>query len=256
VFTDRTALRTTAYGDRGPLAARVAIYRWQQDPVDLPGLALAALAGVGGVVLDAGCGLGTYVDRLRAERPDLRVLPLDLSAGMAPEVVGDIQALPLADRSIGGALAMHMLYHVPDIPAAVRELRRVVQPGGVLVVSTNGADDKREVDQLLAGAVHDLTGATIEVPDADGRFTPGEAGLLRAEFGSVEVELLERETLVPEVEPVVAYVDSMRALTGSLVPTGVPWEAFLGAVRARVAAEIDRHGAWRLGNQVGVLTCR
>ena len=99
MFIDRTALRTTAYGDRRPLAARVAIYRWQQDPVDLPGLALAALAGVGGAVLDAGCGLGTYVD------------------------------------------------------------------------------------QLLAGAVHDLTGATIEVPDTDGRFTPGEAGLLRARGG-------------------------------------------------------------------------
>ena len=256
MFTDRTALRTTAYGDRGPLAARISIYRWQRDPVDLPGLALKALAAVHGAVLDAGCGLGTYVDRLRAERPDLRVLPLDLSAGMRPEVVGDVQALPLADASVGGALAMHMLYHVPDIPAAVRELRRVLQPGGVLVVSTNGADDKREIGQLFADAVHDLTGTAIEIPDADGRFTPADAGLLRAEFGTVEVEVLERETLVPEAEPVVAFVDSMRALTGAELPAEVPWDAFLDAVRARVAAEIERRGAWRLGNQVSVLTCR
>ena len=28
------------------------------------------------------------------------------------------------------ALAMHMLYHVPDVPAAVAELRRIVKPGG------------------------------------------------------------------------------------------------------------------------------
>jgi len=255
VFTDRTALRTAAYGDPGPLAARLSIYRFQRDPVDLPGLALTALAGVRGTVLDAGCGLGTYVDRLRSERPDLRVLPLDLSAGMRPEVVGDVQALPLADASVGGALAMHMLYHVPDIPAAIRELRRVVEPGGVLVVSTNGSQDKLEIGRLVSDAVHDLTGTTVEPPDADSRFTPDDAGLLRAEFGTVEVEVLERETLVPEVEPVVAFVDSMRALTGALVPAEVPWETFLGAVRARVAAEIERHGVWRLGNQVGVLTC-
>lgn len=66
MFTDRATLRTKAYADQAPLAARVAIYRWQRDRVDLPGHALEALADTRGTVLDAGCGLGTYVDRLRA----------------------------------------------------------------------------------------------------------------------------------------------------------------------------------------------
>ncbi|HEX7186941.1 MAG TPA: class I SAM-dependent methyltransferase [Actinomycetes bacterium] len=256
MFTDRTALQTAAYAEQGPLAARLAIYRWQRNPVDLQGLALAALAGVSGTVLDAGCGLGTYVARLRRERPDLRVLPLDLSAGMRPAVVGDIQALPLADASVGGALAMHMLYHVPDIPVAVHELRRVVQPGGVLVVSTNGVDDKLEVGNLIAAAVRDLTGSVIEPPDSDGRFTPEDAGVLRAEFGTVEVAVYDREVVVSAAEPVVAFVDSMRALTGAVLPAEVPWDAFLDAVRLRVSAEVERHGAWTMRSQVGILTCR
>ncbi len=159
MFTDRTALTSRAYNEQGPLAARLAIYDYQRDRVDLPGLAVAALADVRGTVLDAGCGLGTYVRRLRDERPDLDVLPLDLSAGMGPEVVGDIQALPLADGSVDAALAMHMLYHVPDIELAARELRRVVRPGGVLLASTNAADDKAEVAELWAAAVEDLTGS-------------------------------------------------------------------------------------------------
>lgn len=82
VFTDRATLRTKAYAARAPLAARVSIYRWRRDRVDLPGLALEALADTRGTVLEAGCGLGTFVDRLRAGRPDLRVVPLDLSAGI------------------------------------------------------------------------------------------------------------------------------------------------------------------------------
>jgi SAM-dependent methyltransferase len=256
VFTDRMTLRTAAYADHRPLAARVAIYQWQRDRVDLPGVALAALRDVRGTVLDAGCGLGTYVDRLRADRPDLLVLPLDLSAGMGPEVVGDIQALPLADDAVGAALAMHMLYHVPGIPAAVRELRRVVEPGGVLVVSTNGADDKAEVGQLWVGAVHDLTGITVDLPDFDGRFTLDDGDLLRAAFDHVSLEVYRRETLVPEVEPVVAFIDSMQALSGQLLPDGVTWPAFLDAVRARVTAEVERNGVWRLGNETGVFTCR
>jgi SAM-dependent methyltransferase len=256
VFTDRAALRTDAYASTSPLAARLSIYQWQDNRIDLPGLALVALSGIKGTVLDAGCGLGTYVERLRAERQELRVLALDLSAGMRPDVVGDVQALPLRDASVGGALAMHMLYHVPNILGAVRELRRVIEPGGVLVVSTNGSDDKLELGRLIADAVGDLTGAVIEAPDPDGRFTPDDAALLRESFDSVTIEVYERETLVPEVEPVVAFVDSMRTWTEALLPADVSWETFLAAVRVRVAAGVMAKGAWRLGNQVGVLTCR
>lgn len=256
MFTNRAALRTDAYAGHGPLAARLAIYRWQRDRIDLPGLALAALATVRGVVLDAGCGLGTYTDRLRVQRSDLDVLALDLSAGMAPQVVGDVQALPLPDASMGGAMAMHMLYHVPDIPVAVAELRRVLTPDGVLVVSTNGPEDKAEIGQLFTDAIRDLTGTVIELPDGDSRFTTEHADLLRDKFETVDVEVFERETLVPEAEPVIAYVDSMRALNEALVRPHVSWEVFLDAVRNRVADEISANGHWRMRNQVGLLTCR
>jgi len=37
-------------------------------------------------------------------------------------VQADAQRLPLTDRSVDVAMAMHMLYHVPDIPAAIGEL--------------------------------------------------------------------------------------------------------------------------------------
>jgi hypothetical protein len=46
VFTDRAVLRTAAYAGPGPLSARQAIYRWQRDRVDLPGIAIAAGAAL------------------------------------------------------------------------------------------------------------------------------------------------------------------------------------------------------------------
>jgi SAM-dependent methyltransferase len=256
VFTDRSALTTRGYADHGPLAARLSIYDWQVDRVDLPGLAVEALSEVGGVVLDAGCGLGTYVDRLRRDRPDLAVLALDLSAGMGPMLVGDVQRLPLGEGSVEAALAMHMLYHVPDIEAAAAELRRVVAPGGVLLASTNGRDDKREIGALWAAAVADLTGTAVEAPDSDARFTLDDGDLLRTAFGSVEVSVFDRETPVPDVDAVVAFVDSMRGLGEADLPGGVTWAAFLGRVRDRVRAEVDRCGVFRIGSQVGLFTCR
>jgi len=68
--------------------------------------------------------------------------------------------------------------------------------------------------------------------------------------------VFERVTLVPQVQAVMAYVNSMRALQSELLPPGLGWEAFLDAVRTRVSAEIGGSGSWRLHNQVGVLTCR
>ena len=59
MFTDRTALTSRAYGEQRPLAARLAIYDFQRERVDLPSVAVAALADVRGTVVDAGCGLAT-----------------------------------------------------------------------------------------------------------------------------------------------------------------------------------------------------
>ncbi len=142
----------SGYEDAGPFQARLAIYAWQRDPVDLPGLAVAGLDGVTGVVLDVGCGPGRYADRIALERPDLRVASVDLSPGMRPRIVADARRLPFADASAGAALAMHMLYHVTDMPAAVAELRRVVRPGGVVLVSTNRADNMPELRALVDAA--------------------------------------------------------------------------------------------------------
>ncbi len=74
-----------------------------------------------------------------------RGLAVDLSKGMLTSVkkwidsdgapVARIQAdameLPIRSASTDVAFAFHMLYHVPDIPGAVRECRRVLRLGGV-----------------------------------------------------------------------------------------------------------------------------
>ena len=49
-------------------------------------------------------------------------------------------ALPVRDEALDVVLAAHMLYHVPDRRAAVRELRRVLAPEGTCVAVTNGAN--------------------------------------------------------------------------------------------------------------------
>src|ERR1700683_2753522 len=65
----------------------------------------------------------------------------------------DITALPFRDGTFDVVLAAHMLYHVPDRPAAVRELRRVLAPGGVCIAVTNGARHLRSLRGLVERSV-------------------------------------------------------------------------------------------------------
>jgi SAM-dependent methyltransferase len=46
--------------------------------------------------------------------------------------------LPFADASFDVVVAMWMLYHVPDLHAALAQVRRVLRPGGLFVAATNG----------------------------------------------------------------------------------------------------------------------
>ena len=106
---------------------------------------LAALAGIQGSVLDAGCGTGGLLMRLRAERPDLRSVGVEWAEAAARRardksatwlVRGSVNALPFAAGTFDAAVAADVLSHgAVDPSQALGELCRVLRPGGRLVVN-------------------------------------------------------------------------------------------------------------------------
>ncbi len=95
-------------------------------------------------VLDCGCGAGEYVRALLERGADAFGVEFDarkIAAGqahggeLASRIrVGDLEALAFPDASFDLALLNEVLEHVPDETAALAELRRVLRPGGRLVV--------------------------------------------------------------------------------------------------------------------------
>ncbi len=104
-----------------------------------------ALAGVHGAVLDAGCGTGGLLARLRSERADLRLVGVEWAGSAVVRaatksgtliVRGSVNALPFADGCFDAAIAADLLCHAGiDPPRALAELRRVLRPGGRLIVN-------------------------------------------------------------------------------------------------------------------------
>ncbi|HTB45323.1 MAG TPA: class I SAM-dependent methyltransferase [Acetobacteraceae bacterium] len=98
-----------------------------------------------GRVLDAGCGTGGLLARLRANRPHLNVVGLEWSTFAATRaaaksaatiVRGSVNAMPFAGATFDAAIAADVLCHAAVDPhTALGELRRVLRPGGLLVIN-------------------------------------------------------------------------------------------------------------------------
>lgn len=104
-----------------------------------------ALTGVRGRVLDAGCGTGGFLSALREVRPDLMRLGVEWDKAAAvrargkagvPMVRGSVNALPFADASFDAVVSADVLCHAAAEPeAAMAEMKRVLRPGGRLVMN-------------------------------------------------------------------------------------------------------------------------
>lgn len=58
----------------------------------------------------------------------------DIAAGRLELLEGDVQALPLPDGCIDGVVTVNTVYFWPDLAAAFAEIRRVLTPGGRIVI--------------------------------------------------------------------------------------------------------------------------
>ena len=103
----------------------------------------------GDTVLDLGCGSGYAGRALRAAEDAGQVYGLDAAPEMArnargytddPRVtylVGDFECLPLAADSVDHCFSMEAFYYAADPHAALRELRRILRPGGTFYCAVN-----------------------------------------------------------------------------------------------------------------------
>ena len=239
-----------------PATGRPSIYELRQPPIDLGawlGKALPALRGAR--VLDAGCGPGQYIPPTRELAG--RLVALDIAHGRLQgvdhreRVCGDVEALPFPDDAFDVVMAMHMLYHVPDIPAAVTEMRRVLRTGGVLYAFTNSERAQWELHELYVRA----GGGDATAAD-DARFcNENGAELLATAFEDVALdEDTSTRLVVTDVECVIDELQRNRYIYD--VGTRVPWDELIDNARADAQAIIDREGAFVMTENHGLFTCR
>lgn len=249
-------LNRVQYATADKLLARRSIYQYCRPPLDIKDEIIKALKLKGDeAILDVGCGDGDMLTRLLEQhRHRGRLVGVDPSGGMIKAaqtraqslngqvefLVGRTEQLPFADAAFDVVLGLFMLYHVPDIQAALHEWRRVLKPGGRIVAATSSASHLPK-----SGTFKHLIADLLSVrptPLFSESFNLKNGGLqLAAVFGNVEPHRFGGTLRLNDPAPYLALLDSARDMYEP-VPSDEDWSRALDAVREKIEAEIAKRG--------------
>lgn len=262
-FTDKTYLQTDQYRDAGNLNARIAIHeRFSTNPQGwFPWVwdILSALPAEA-KVLELGCGSGALWSTCPERIPPAWSVTLsDFSAGMLDSAwrslvtLGrgfkfeqiDAQQIPYPDETFDIVIANHMLYHVPDRPKALGEIRRVLRLGGYLVATTVGDAHLKELGGWLRRADPEYE---IARPTSAFNLSSG-AAQLEAFFSQVTMNRYPDTLCVTDVNLLMAYVRSFPKASEFS-------EATMTDLRREMESELQAKGAIFVTKDSGLFLAR
>ncbi|GEM_PF-1798404 len=126
---------------------------------------MAEIAGLddGSTILEVGCGTGMYT--VYWVRPSIKLYGLDISRGMLKRsadkidsintffIEGDAEHLPFRDRSFDAVLSVNTIEHLDDVRVALKEIARVCQDGGKIVLSVPNGNFSARYRMMLMQAL-------------------------------------------------------------------------------------------------------
>ncbi|HEY7126911.1 MAG TPA: class I SAM-dependent methyltransferase [Ktedonobacterales bacterium] len=257
-FSDQKYLLNEQYKDASNLNARILLharfstnkYGWHKWLFDQFQIA------PGSRVLELGCGPGLFWASNRERIPaDWQITLSDFSSGMLEAAqhtlaqiqhpftfqVIDAQAIPFDDASLDAVIANHMLYHVPNRPRALSEIRRVLKPDGRLYASTIGEQHLKELQALGRRVFVAYTSGLEATPFS----LENGAAQLAPYFSSVTLSRLEGELAVTESQPLIDYILSGK---GARVFVGERLER----LRLLIEQELAEQGAIHISTDSGL----
>jgi len=209
-------------------------------------------------VLDVATGTGLMA-AAAAERGATEVVGVDTSQamldlcqpiadahpGVVSFVLGDAEKLPAADASFDSVILGFVLLHLPDPSKALKEVFRVLKPGGKVSYSVwQSPDQGNKAFALILDAIASHGDANKELPGAPLPFfhfadpRNAESALAAAGFSasSVEVTTIPSVVALTEADDLFETFASATARTRALIEMQTPEQ--VAAIRKAMAAEI------------------
>jgi len=259
-ITNPDSLRKDQYKNSSNLSARAELHQkfssnstgwhqWVFDQINFPEK---------GRILEVGSGPGYLWQQNVENIADQQIYLSDISTGMLEEAraalgafsgfsyaAHDVCNIPFPESFFDIVIANHMLYHVPDIPLALKEIRRVLKHGCCLYAATNGDTHLHEIKAWKSRFFPGQDGSDWSTSVLGFSIENGK-DLLRQEFSNIYLIEYPDKLLVDQIQPIIRYIQSYSQLEGN-DPRTVHFHDFL-------QQQIAENGSIQITKESGVFS--
>ncbi len=217
----------------------------------------------GDEILEVGCGTGALWKGHENQIPHgVHITLSDRSEGMvkdARKLLGNgkgifsyeafpCEKIPKEKETYDIVIANHVLFYLKDRQEALREMKRVLKPGGVFLCSTYGSRHMQEITRMVQEFDQRITLSANRLYDEFGLENGKEQ--LMGVFSNVRREDYEDELLVDQPEPLISYILSCHGNQHEYLASR--YLEFKEFVRRRVEEE----GKMKITKNAGIFLCQ
>ncbi len=161
------------------------------------------------------------------------------------------QRFPQPDDTFDLVSCCFAIYYAEDVPFTIREMHRVLKPGGHLFTTGPMPENKK----LFYDIIREATGKPIPPMPGSSRYASQFLATIREKFSSVEVKVFENPLTFAAVEPFVAYTRASlsedRKLWNSFFQTKDDFERIMDQISQTAARWLARDGKLVMTKVVG-----
>jgi len=158
---------------------------------------------------------------------------------------------PKSDNEFDLESCCFAIYYATDIPATIREMHRVLKPGGRLFTSGPMPENKK----VFYDIIREATGKPIPPMPGSSRYSTGIYNAMEATFSKVDIHVFENPLTFSTVEPFIAYTRASlsedRKLWTSLFATHEDFERVMAQITDVAADWLKRDGKLVMTKVVG-----
>ena len=220
-----------------------------------------------GLILELGCGPAwLWQGNLKRIPPGWKIELSDLSPGMICTAKHNLlmdqnnpinpnfdfkvisaNAIPFRNETFDSVVANHMLYHVRNRSEAIKEIFRVLKPGGKFYAATNGDGHLQEIAEYRSKWLPTLYGEAEKFLSAHEFSLENGAEQLNPPFHKVKMEHYDDALEVTEVAPILSYIISMN-----IAPLSAKDEAAIHNLELYLKQILEEKGSIHITKSTGL----